>query len=735
MRLLIFTDMNGVVADRLVRATLWAASERDDIEVRGFVTSRPDDYRSPGQTGPVDLFDLARHLDVPVLVPPGGDPNDEGFRRRLADEVGADVALSLYCLQIFRRPLLDTFSQAINFHNGFLPQYRGRMATSFALYNGEPRVGYTFHRMTESVDGGPILVDGSVAVGPDDDLPGVTKRLASEAARQMPRVLELAAAGDPGRPQHGAGSYFSALDVKAKTLIERPEQLSVGELRRRLRAFGVLEVVLDGDRHALAGLGSPDEIRGPAFRTADGVRVGLIPPPDTMRPERAGEPMAGAAFAPSAADAVVVIELGDGPHEVRFRSTGADLVTDQSDALVPLVLLPAMRAGRDVRIEGPVSARLTRALPVIQDLVSGWFPDEYVPIDVDITTAIDGAPGGELTACFFTAGLDSFCEVLRRRDEIDELVYVHGFDLPLADEARQRDAGHAVRSAAAELGLPLVEVDTDLRSFADPLVDWEHFHGAALAAVALLLRRRYRRVLMASTESHDPVGWGTHPTLDPLWSTEELQFEHGSRMPRIEKAAVAAASETAMRRLRVCFRPPRGELNCGRCEKCLRTAASLLAVGALERCETLPDRLEPEDLATLELDPGYRDYWMEIMLGLTAAGEAELAAAVEARLLRLGSRRLVTDGPGAARWRELEREAGLDVERARSGGGRGRDLVRRLILRMLRPHTARQRQIDLELVRGAADLERELEAERIARERLERRVRRLEAEPSLTRHP
>jgi hypothetical protein len=54
---------------------------------------------------------------------------------------------------------------------------------------------------------------------------------------------------------------------------------------------------------------------------------------------------------------------------------------------------------------------------------------------------------------------------------------------------------------------------------------------------------------------------------------------------------------------------------------------------------------------------------------------------------------------------------------------------------MLRPHTARQRQIDLELVRGAADLERELEAERIARERLERRVRRLEAEPSLTRHP
>ena len=53
--------------------------------------------------------------------------------------------------------------------------------------------------------------------------------------------------------------------------------------------------------------------------------------------------------------------------------------------------------------------------------------------------------------------------------------------------------------------------------------------------------------------------------LDPLWSTELMDFEHdGCEATRPEKAAYVSEHELPMKWLRVCLKNPNGMYNCGR---------------------------------------------------------------------------------------------------------------------------------------------------------------------------
>jgi hypothetical protein len=430
---------------------------------------------------------------------------------------------------------------------------------------------------------------------------------------------------------------------------------------------------------------------------------------------------------------VADVRLDGWPAAVSF-SGADDALRPWPDALVPLVLLPAMRTGSTAVIEGGVSPQLAAAVPMLQTLLAAWFPKALSKVDVEVLPEATPGDAGK-TACFFTAGLDSFAEVLRRREEIDELVFVRGLDLEADAEGRE-ESYRAVRGAATDLGLPLLEIETDLGEFLDPIVDSSQWGGAARATVALLLQHRYSRLLIApDARGHDLLPWGSHPLLDPLWSTERLEFEPSGRgSTRSKHIARYGKSEILGRWLRVCHRPPAGEVNCGRCEKCLRTAVGLLAAGALEGCRTLPGEIDPEWVAALELTDNLHLFWEENLAALRASGAAPELEGVIERLLAPPNA-LVADGePGQPAvvdprsWAELERQAGLDLETVPGTGGRGRDALRSLALRLMRPHTSHARLVDRQLVEALQQLRAQLEAERVARRFLLRRVERLERE-------
>jgi hypothetical protein len=79
-----------------------------------------------------------------------------------------------------------------------------------------------------------------------------------------------------------------------------------------------------------------------------------------------------------------------------------------------------------------------------------------------------------------------------------------------------------------------------------------------------------------------------------------------------------AASDAALRTLRVCWRNTNNAFNCGRCEKCLRTMFALSCCGALERASRFPSRLDAQFIRQLRLKPSEVPFWED---NLRLAGE------------------------------------------------------------------------------------------------------------------
>lgn len=304
MRLVILSDNNGITTTALIRATLALAAARPDLEVAGIVTTRADLFRparravvrrgarralvaATSRRMPYEAGEPLRHEvgraaarhGVPFVVPPDGNVNGPAFLSAVAEELRPDAALSYYCQQILRRPLLDACGQVVNYHDGRLPAYRGLNATSFSLYAGDAETGFTFHRMDEGVDTGYVLVEGSVPVDPRAGLWQVVRAKATAAAAALPEVLGALARADPGRPQEGAARYFSRGDAEALRAVDDPSQLTAEELFRRVRAFGTVDVAIDGAMLPVTRLRVSAPGRAMAFSTADGAVLA----PDRVR--------------------------------------------------------------------------------------------------------------------------------------------------------------------------------------------------------------------------------------------------------------------------------------------------------------------------------------------------------------------------------------------------------------------------------------------------------------------
>ena len=194
-------------------------------------------------------------------------------------------------------------------------------------------------------------------------------------------------------------------------------------------------------------------------------------------------------------------------------------------------------------------------------------------------------------ALAFSAGADSTYTLLRGAQRPQALVNIHGFDIPLAETERHAGVERVVRAVAAELGLPLIVVRTNLRehpSFA--AVEWERTHGGALAAVGHLLSRDFGTLLLSATfaRGEEERPWGSHYKLDPCWSSAQMRLTHvGDDMRRMRKVAELADEPIAQRHLVVCWEHRTDDLNCSRCDKCLITMVILHRAGRLERFATL----------------------------------------------------------------------------------------------------------------------------------------------------
>ena len=355
----------------------------------------------------------------------------------------------------------------------------------------------------------------------------------------------------------------------------------------------------------------------------------------------------------------LAVRFGRGPEvqEVVFR---APVVASEADLLVPLALLPAMVTADRLRVPDPVSRRLLEAVPAVTEVLTTF--DRYAwgiglrPVVVEAEGRAPTAAPGRGVACFFSGGVDSTFTVRACRQQLTALVFVHGFDVPLADGPLRHAVSSRLQAAADALGLPLVEVETDLRRLSDPLLPWSSYHGAALAAVAHLLAPLAGTFVVPASDTYATLSaHGSHPLLDPLWSSEDVTIaHHGCEASRIDKVRSFGEDDGGpdpLSWLRVCWRNPGGAYNCGRCPKCVSTMVALRLAGLLDRATTFPPGLDLARVAALDLSsPGSVLLWSRYLADLEASGgDAALARAIR---VALGTRR------AHPAWRSLKRGVG-----------------------------------------------------------------------------
>ena len=296
-------------------------------------------------------------------------------------------------------------------------------------------------------------------------------------------------------------------------------------------------------------------------------------------------------------------QIGSRKHSVYFKSNDIAL-TGNVEAFLTAALLPCMREGCTLVTKEKVSQRFLKAIPEIMNIFCNWEPLLH-KIQVKNAIPVTKAPSKEhRIGAFFSGGVDSFYTFLKHRDEVTDLILLHGFDIKLSDHSLSKRTSEMIRKVASGFGKRVIEVETNLGAFVIKYGDWGRLsHGTVLAGVGHLLFPHFSRIYIASSYSHDTLfPWGSHPDLDPLWSTESLEFIHdGCEASRIDKVALLAHSDIALQHLRVCFRSASTALNCGQCEKCLRTMLNLAAVGALDRCTAFETPLDSRNVRKIAI--------------------------------------------------------------------------------------------------------------------------------------
>ena len=311
----------------------------------------------------------------------------------------------------------------------------------------------------------------------------------------------------------------------------------------------------------------------------------------------------------------------DRPREVWF-----EVPTDVADAgalgvadpWYAALLLPAMRRHEDLRIDAPLSQELVATQSQVQDFYSMWLPSSR-RADVSAEGWPDLEAEGDGVGLFFSCGVDSWYSLLKSetqrkvgRSGLTHLVTVAGVDIDVGEWKADvvGTVQENTRRIAEEVGLSSVALATNVRQLYTSIgLSWRWGQAGALAAVALLLQRRFSRMIVASSLTSamiamDPevAAFGCHPLLMPLFSTRlcELSVD-GGESSRLQKVERVVESSHAMATLRVCWANHEPGYNCGKCGKCIRTSLELEVIGALTDAWTLPHPIDPEAIRSMGL--------------------------------------------------------------------------------------------------------------------------------------
>ena len=333
------------------------------------------------------------------------------------------------------------------------------------------------------------------------------------------------------------------------------------------------------------------------------------------------------------------------------------------DSYLLATLLPAMQMKAGIIVHGSVSQELLSNLTELQYVWHKWCPEEFFLVDIKVDSIRDSEERQKGAIVAFSGGADAQFAAYRHTkgiagystQDIRAGVFVHGFDIPLADTQGFLGAAKMAAEVLESIDLTLFTVKTNIREVWN--VNWELYCGTALASTLCGFNKYVGVGLLGSGESYDELvtPWGSHPITDPLLSSSTFKVIHdGAGFNRSEKIKAISEWPLGIKNLRVCWAGGNHERNCGYCEKCVRTRLNFLISGVTDpACFT--SSLKPSDFNSVVLrSEAARSEWKLIRSEMIETGQGvEWLPEVEKVLKRKSSPKFSTILPLGSKRRML----------------------------------------------------------------------------------
>ena len=307
--------------------------------------------------------------------------------------------------------------------------------------------------------------------------------------------------------------------------------------------------------------------------------------------------------------ATVIWENRDRLAQDIYFETTAEFASDISanpNAFLTACTLPAMHYGeKRIAIDAPICPQLKEGLITVMNCLVSWYGNKLkvIPIEAPVQSEVPLIP--PRAGCFFSGGIDALCMLRNNHlhfepthpNFIKDGLIVYG--ILRGEDCKDPSFDYVLQGASAvaqDAGINLISVYTNAYAHLkdlDPKYNfWKYeYHGSFLAAVAHVFSSRLTTASIASTYNLANLDyWGSHPLLDPNYSSSNLQIRHeDAALSRLSKTKIVSEWDVALQHLRVCndknsYRD--GNYNCGRCEKCVRTMTALLTLGLLDKTPT-----------------------------------------------------------------------------------------------------------------------------------------------------
>lgn len=294
----------------------------------------------------------------------------------------------------------------------------------------------------------------------------------------------------------------------------------------------------------------------------------------------------------------------------RTREEHADLLSSRAETFVASTLYLAMLRGAKLRVHAPLSPSFLRNLDEVQAIWSCWHPNSQlieIEADNESESTLD-AP--ERAISMFSGGVDSCFTVWRHTQKLcgrralplQTSIMVHGSEIPLNRPEMFERALQRSQNMLSEVNVRLVPLATNLfHTFPPEYI--RRWFGTLLTSSLLLFQESHTTGLIPASFPYNELvlPFATTPLHDPLFSTSRFAIEHdAANSTRVASIKAIASWSGVLENLRVCNQPEFVDVNCGRCEKCVRTILALRLAG-VQNPPCFPNILSDGDIEQISM--------------------------------------------------------------------------------------------------------------------------------------